>query len=133
MNILVLHNRYQHRGGEDETTDLEVALLRGAGHGVGLLEADNRGIAGRHAWRAGCRRSGLLPPTALCGAGSRRDASRWFTSRTSSHCSLRPSSTRQEAKVRHWWFPMTLPSRGGNEWKAYRGICLWEAVPMGNN
>lgn len=53
MDILVLHNRYQLRGGEDESTDLEVALLRARGHLVELLEVDNRTIAGRQAWRAG--------------------------------------------------------------------------------
>jgi glycosyltransferase involved in cell wall biosynthesis len=53
MDILVLHNRYQLRGGEDESTDLEVALLRARGHVAELLEVDNRTIAGRQAWRAG--------------------------------------------------------------------------------
>jgi glycosyltransferase involved in cell wall biosynthesis len=53
MDILVLHDRYQLRGGEDESTDLEVALLRARGHVVELLEVDNRTIAGRQAWRAG--------------------------------------------------------------------------------
>ncbi len=49
----MLHNRYQLRGGEDESTDLEVALLHARGHVVDFLEVDNRAIAGRQAWRAG--------------------------------------------------------------------------------
>lgn len=42
--ILMLHNRYQVRGGEEESTDAEVALLREHGHVVDLLELDNKGI-----------------------------------------------------------------------------------------
>ena len=33
--ILVVHNRYQQRGGEDAVVDAEVALLRRHGHEVG--------------------------------------------------------------------------------------------------
>ncbi|MCS7293784.1 MAG: glycosyltransferase family 4 protein [Chloroflexota bacterium] len=55
MRILMLHNRYQIRGGEDESTDLEVALLQARGQMVQLLEADNRAIPGRAAWRTGLR------------------------------------------------------------------------------
>ena len=34
MKILVVHNSYQQRGGEDAVREAEVALLRGAGHEV---------------------------------------------------------------------------------------------------
>lgn len=42
----MLHNRYQVRGGEDESTDNEVALLRKKGHEVTLLEENNHSIIG---------------------------------------------------------------------------------------
>jgi len=42
--ILMLHNRYQIRGGEDESTDAEVAMLRERGHTVELVELDNKSI-----------------------------------------------------------------------------------------
>ncbi len=42
MRILVVHNRYLERGGEDETVDAEVALLRARGHEVDVLLRDNR-------------------------------------------------------------------------------------------
>jgi len=45
MNILMLHNHYLVRGGEDESTDIEAALLRGHGHLVDLFTLDNRAIA----------------------------------------------------------------------------------------
>lgn len=37
----MLHNRYQIRGGEDESTEAEVSLLRSAGHEVKFMEASN--------------------------------------------------------------------------------------------
>ncbi len=46
MRVLVLHNRYQIRGGEDTAVDLECEMLRGAGFAVELLEANNDAIAG---------------------------------------------------------------------------------------
>jgi glycosyltransferase involved in cell wall biosynthesis len=46
LRILLLHNRYQVRGGEDAAVDLECELLRGAGFTVDLLEASNDEIAG---------------------------------------------------------------------------------------
>ncbi len=42
MNILVVHNRYHYRGGEDTVVDAEVALLRQHGHQVMLYTRDNR-------------------------------------------------------------------------------------------
>jgi glycosyltransferase involved in cell wall biosynthesis len=41
MRILMLHDRYVIRGGEDESTDAEVELLRQHNDEVDLLEADN--------------------------------------------------------------------------------------------
>ncbi len=53
MRILVLHNRYQHPGGEDAVVQAEVALLRDNGHTVHLHEADNQSIEGQiEAFRA---------------------------------------------------------------------------------
>lgn len=46
MRVLVLHNRYQIRGGEDAAVDLECGMLRGAGFTVELFEANNDEIAG---------------------------------------------------------------------------------------
>ncbi len=46
MRVLLLHNRYQVRGGEDSAVDLECEMLRGAGLTVDLLEANNNEIAG---------------------------------------------------------------------------------------
>lgn len=44
MNILVLHNAYQHRGGEDTVVAAEVELLRHAGHEVHLEVVTNDAI-----------------------------------------------------------------------------------------
>lgn len=44
MRILMLHNRYNVRGGEDESTDCEFRLLRDRGHHVELLESNNAEI-----------------------------------------------------------------------------------------
>lgn len=44
MRILVAHNRYQGRGGEDVVFEAEVALLRGAGHSVETLTVSNEAI-----------------------------------------------------------------------------------------
>lgn len=45
MRVLMLHDHYLVRGGEDESTDAEVAALRAHGVEVDLLEEDNRRIA----------------------------------------------------------------------------------------
>lgn len=42
--VLLLHNRYQHRGGEDSVVDSEAALLREHGHEVELMIWDNEAI-----------------------------------------------------------------------------------------
>jgi glycosyltransferase involved in cell wall biosynthesis len=44
LRILVAHNRYQQRGGEDAVVDAEVALLRRQGHQVELIERHNNEI-----------------------------------------------------------------------------------------
>jgi glycosyltransferase involved in cell wall biosynthesis len=41
MKILVAHNAYQHRGGEDAVVDAEVALLRSHGHEVEIYAQHN--------------------------------------------------------------------------------------------
>ena len=41
MRIMMLHNRYEIRGGEDESTDAECSLLRDVGYEVELLECNN--------------------------------------------------------------------------------------------
>jgi len=44
MKILVVHNRYQIRGGEDESFEVEVNTLRGAGHDVVTYTQDNERV-----------------------------------------------------------------------------------------
>jgi len=55
MKILMLHNRYLVPGGEDQSTEAEVALLREHGHQVEFLQEDNQRIEqlgkARTAWR----------------------------------------------------------------------------------
>ena len=46
MKILIVHNRYQQRGGEDTVVAAEDWLLRSHGHQVELLQADNDHIQG---------------------------------------------------------------------------------------
>ncbi len=46
MRILVLHNTYQLRGGEDAVVDAEVDLLRSAGHEVRLERVTNESVVG---------------------------------------------------------------------------------------
>jgi glycosyltransferase involved in cell wall biosynthesis len=46
VKILIAHNRYQLRGGEDVVVDLEVDMLRKAGIAATLREVDNHGIQG---------------------------------------------------------------------------------------
>jgi len=44
MRILVVHNRYLYRGGEDTVVDAEINLLRQYGHHVWLYSRDNADI-----------------------------------------------------------------------------------------
>jgi glycosyltransferase involved in cell wall biosynthesis len=46
LRILVVHNRYRQRGGEDAVAEAEVALLREHGHAVELYARDNRELDG---------------------------------------------------------------------------------------
>lgn len=46
MRVLIAHNAYQQRGGEDSVVADEAALLRAHGHEVELLSAHNDDIAG---------------------------------------------------------------------------------------
>jgi glycosyltransferase involved in cell wall biosynthesis len=41
MNILFVHNAYQHFGGEDAVVEMEIALLRARGHRVELYQRHN--------------------------------------------------------------------------------------------
>ncbi|MBF2016555.1 MAG: glycosyltransferase family 4 protein [Rivularia sp. T60_A2020_040] len=45
MRILIIHNRYQIRGGEDECYEAEVSLLREMGQQVQVYEANNDRVA----------------------------------------------------------------------------------------
>jgi glycosyltransferase involved in cell wall biosynthesis len=47
MKILLLHNRYLQRGGEDVCVDAHQRILQTRGHHVRLMEADNSVISGR--------------------------------------------------------------------------------------
>ncbi len=44
--VLVVHNAYQHRGGEDTVVESEIALLRSHGHEVGTWFRSNDDVAG---------------------------------------------------------------------------------------
>lgn len=46
MRILLIHERYRYRGGEDAAVEAEAALLAGAGIEVATLYEDNRRIVG---------------------------------------------------------------------------------------
>ncbi len=52
MKILVAHNAYHYRGGEDTVVDAELALLRKHGHEVLLYRRDNADISRMPRWRA---------------------------------------------------------------------------------
>ncbi len=45
VNVLVVHNAYQQRGGEDSVVEAEIALLRSKGHHVELHSLSNDSIA----------------------------------------------------------------------------------------
>lgn len=55
MNILSVHNRYLFRGGEDQSSELENALLRKKGHNVVEHVADNHSIGGQFLVGVGAR------------------------------------------------------------------------------
>ncbi|MBK0391975.1 glycosyltransferase family 4 protein [Ramlibacter algicola] len=49
MRILIVHNKYQQRGGEDVVVESEAALLREAGHELELFSTDNNVLMGAFA------------------------------------------------------------------------------------
>jgi glycosyltransferase involved in cell wall biosynthesis len=51
MHILVCHNYYRQRGGEDESFDAEVFLLRQAGHEVSMYTKHSDSVRGEGSWR----------------------------------------------------------------------------------
>ncbi|HEX4230696.1 MAG TPA: glycosyltransferase [Bryobacteraceae bacterium] len=53
MRILTIHNRYQYRGGEDESSEAEDNLLRDRGHEVLRYEVSNSKIVPRNYVRVG--------------------------------------------------------------------------------
>lgn len=53
MRILVAHNAYHYRGGEDTVVDAEVALLRRHGHEVMIYRRDNAELAQMSRLQAG--------------------------------------------------------------------------------
>lgn len=53
MRILVAHNAYHYRGGEDSVVDAEVALLRRHGHEVRVYRRDNAELAQMSRLQAG--------------------------------------------------------------------------------
>ncbi len=44
MKILIIHNHYRERGGEDEVVESEIKLLKQHGHSVIFYEAFNKEI-----------------------------------------------------------------------------------------
>ena len=50
MRILIAHNRYLHRGGEDVAFEAETALLREYGHEVHIWEEHNRAPRNKLRW-----------------------------------------------------------------------------------
>lgn len=46
MNILVVHNKYQQRGGEDAVVEAEMELLANAGHSINVAVVSNDGVSG---------------------------------------------------------------------------------------
>src|SRR3989344_8570702 len=88
--ILVAHNRYLQRGGEDAVVDAELALLQSRGHAVELYERDNRSIG---------HRSGLA---------SLRDT--LWSSRTSRDLESLANAFRPDIIHVHNTFPLISPS-----------------------
>ncbi|HET7248423.1 MAG TPA: glycosyltransferase [Gemmatimonadales bacterium] len=52
LRVLVAHNAYQHRGGEDGVVEAEVSLLRARGHTVELYLRQNDELHDMGAWAA---------------------------------------------------------------------------------
>lgn len=71
MKILILHNAYQQRGGEDTVVEQEAALLRAGGHEVNVEIVSNDAISGpvaklRALTSAGGNRGSAQRVSALC-------------------------------------------------------------------
>ena len=84
MRVLMVHCRYQIRGGEDECFEAEQRLLRAAGVEVEGYEDDNRRIGQLGALRAGIDTVWSRRPTTRSARGCARRRSTWSTSTTSS-------------------------------------------------
>ena len=105
MRILLIHNRYQQRGGEDIVFEAERALLERAGHDVVVYERHNDEINSYPAWR----RADLLRRTI------------WATD---SARSIREILVQNRPQVAHFYntFPLISPA-------AYYA-CASEGVPV---
>ena len=90
LKIIVVHNAYQWRGGEDTVRDAEVALLREGGQSVETYDRDNAAIAGM----------------------SRFDAARQtvWSSRTTTELRARIAAFRPDLIHVHNSFPLVSPS-----------------------
>jgi glycosyltransferase involved in cell wall biosynthesis len=90
LRIIVVHNAYQWRGGEDTARDSEVALLREGGQSVETYDRDNAAIA----------------------AMSRIDAARQtlWSSRTTTELRARIEAYRPDLIHVHNSFPLVSPS-----------------------
>jgi glycosyltransferase involved in cell wall biosynthesis len=60
MRVLVVHNRYRVRGGEERAVDLQLAALERAGVEARLLEADSQSLGAVRAARAMLRGGGPI-------------------------------------------------------------------------
>lgn len=95
MRIGVFHNRYKIRGGEDRVFDLDVDLLRRAGHEVFGLVVDNRdeiGDSRMAALRAGLGAAWSRRMARRATAFVASIASKWPTCITSTLSSHHPST-----------------------------------------
>lgn len=106
LRVLVVHNRYRQRGGEDTVFEAEVALLRARGHDVETLEFSNTDIDG-----------GLLSAarTAIGAIYSRQAASR-IASATRTH--------RADVVHFHNTFPLVSPGGFGAARRQGAGVVL---------
>lgn len=90
MKILIAHNRYQQRGGEDAAVEAEVALLRRHGHEVNEYQRHNDEIEG------------------IGGASVAADA--LWSRRTTHELAALLADTRPEVLHVHNTFPLISPS-----------------------
>lgn len=64
MRVLTIHNQYQYRGGEDESSEAEDRLLRDRGHEVLRYEVSNTKIAPHNYIQVGL--STVFSPISYC-------------------------------------------------------------------